>query len=1175
MSRLLPRHETTIGLAILLTLGLLFTGAWWVSENHARRMIHSRTQITADQVAIRLEQFIDARMQIAESIRGDLAAGQHATPEAFVSRAEALMKAFPGLQAINWIDAEGTIRWIAPLDSNQAALGRNLLTESPAGPTLALAMDSGTVHVTPSVPLLQGGVGFAAYFPVPAGDASPGGVINLVGRIETLIEQSLATGVGSEFMFAVDEPEGRLYQSTETQDVASSEYHATAAVRVGNRSWRLTLAPHDATVIASKAIGNEIGLLLGLVLAGGLSVAVRGLLISRARLRDHDTRMIAMADNLPGVTFTFRTTADGQREVQHVSDGLERVLGPQTYQQVRSEFRFDEIVHPDDQAARQQMIRNCQEHPGAWDLEYRVRTDSGYKWIHSIARGEQLADGTSLWNGLLLDIDERKRASEALLRSEERQSAIMRHSPDYILLLDLDGTIEFMSNTIPELNAAELVGTPLIDHIPENQKQQFRDMLKTVAETQSEQRQELTVQVGDGPERILEAITGPVIEDGRVVSFVRMTRDVTEQRRATQRIWEQEQFLEQAAAVGHIGSWSAQIPDRAGAITWSDECYRIFGVQPEQFDGRIESFVALIHPDDRAAVQAANEQALQNNTLYAVDHRIIRPDGSIRWIHEQGRPILDDADRPIGMIGICQDITERRQTQEALQLVSEVVSSQVGQSFFEELTRTLAQVLGTKYAIVGRLSPTQPDTVETLAVWAGESFADNFSYALAGTPCAAVVSQDLCLHCSDVQQAYPDDAMLREMSISAYAGAPLVNSDGDVIGLLIVLDTKPFENEVLIQSLIRLMGTRAAGELEREHHLQLLGKSDERYRAFIAGSSEAVWRIAMVPPVDTSLPPAEQARTIYQNSVMAECNDVCAQTYGAAHARDIEGRRFRELMPELDDEFRAFLEGFIRNNHRLIEQESREVDAGETERFLINNCHGVIEAGKLVHIWGTHRDVTEKKAIEQRQRLMMRELDHRVKNNLAAVLSLAQQSIRESDSFEQFGTAFTGRIAAMARTHEALASTKWKGVHLRSVIATSLAPFVTAQQLRDWISGPDVTLPARAAMPVCLTLHELATNASKYGSLRETQGRLNISWTIEDDRVVLTWREESVSNIDQPTGEGLGIRLIRGLIAHELAGAVHHEFDEQGLLCELVIPLSEPRASTARTVEPARSVASS
>jgi len=210
-------------------------------------------------------------------------------------------------------------------------------------------------------------------------------------------------------------------------------------------------------------------------------------------------------------------------------------------------------------------------------------------------------------------------------------------------------------------------------------------------------------------------------------------------------------------------------------------------------------------------------------------------------------------------------------------------------------------------------------------------------------------------------------------------------------------------------------------------------------------------------------------------------------------------------------------------------------------------------------VWGTHRDITEKRRAEQRQQLMMRELDHRVKNNLAAVLSLAQQSIRDADSFEEFGASFTGRIAAMSRTHEALASTKWDGVNLRAIVEMSLAPFVEDAKIAQWVDGPAVILPARAAMPVCLTLHELATNAAKHGALKLPDGTLVIRWTIDGEAVHLTWQEHGRIDSQDTPAEGLGMRLIRGLIVHEIAGDVKVDFAQDGLSCTLRIPLIDSR----------------
>ena len=212
------------------------------------------------------------------------------------------------------------------------------------------------------------------------------------------------------------------------------------------------------------------------------------------------------------------------------------------------------------------------------------------------------------------------------------------------------------------------------------------------------------------------------------------------------------------------------------------------------------------------------------------------------------------------------------------------------------------------------------------------------------------------------------------------------------------------------------------------------------------------------------------------------------------------------------------------------------------------------------------RDISERKAAETRQRLMADELDHRVKNTLSAVLSLATQTFSTSDSYEQFQTAFTGRVRAMAQTHSALARGKWDGVWLDEIASLVLAPYRDSSGMRVKLKGPPVQLGARAAMPLTLTLHELATNAAKYGALSSQNGRLELSWQPTGDTTVIEWKERGGPSVRQPERTGSGTFIMEGLIRYELRGTLELRYEPAGVSCTIVVPppLPQIKATTLR-----------
>ena len=209
------------------------------------------------------------------------------------------------------------------------------------------------------------------------------------------------------------------------------------------------------------------------------------------------------------------------------------------------------------------------------------------------------------------------------------------------------------------------------------------------------------------------------------------------------------------------------------------------------------------------------------------------------------------------------------------------------------------------------------------------------------------------------------------------------------------------------------------------------------------------------------------------------------------------------------------------------------------------------DAGKPVSFLSLVLDVTERTRAEQQQAMMVAELNHRVKNNLATVLSLADQTAAQTGSMEAFRASFVGRVSALVRTHSLLAETRWRGMHLGEMTRLTLDAFRTPGQPRITTTGPNCLLPARAASPVCMALHELATNAAKYGALSVPEGCVAVAWDItgpedEPETLTLVWTESNGPAPVAPERSGLGTMLIRDAIRFELNGQVEMEYPAEG-----------------------------
>jgi PAS domain S-box-containing protein len=210
-------------------------------------------------------------------------------------------------------------------------------------------------------------------------------------------------------------------------------------------------------------------------------------------------------------------------------------------------------------------------------------------------------------------------------------------------------------------------------------------------------------------------------------------------------------------------------------------------------------------------------------------------------------------------------------------------------------------------------------------------------------------------------------------------------------------------------------------------------------------------------------------------------------------------------------------------------------------------------------------DMTERKRVEERQTMMVAELNHRVKNILAIVQAVATQTMRSSRSLEDFTDAFTGRLKALAIAHDILTKTRWIGVGLGELLAAVLAPYRSRDEARVRIEGPPLLLPVRAVTPLSMALHEMATNAVKYGALSNRRGAIEISWQMSDGAnpsVELVWRESGGPKVKVRAVEGFGTKLISQVIGHDLGGKAAIDLDAAGARVTLTFPLEAHAAGS-------------
>jgi two-component sensor histidine kinase len=228
---------------------------------------------------------------------------------------------------------------------------------------------------------------------------------------------------------------------------------------------------------------------------------------------------------------------------------------------------------------------------------------------------------------------------------------------------------------------------------------------------------------------------------------------------------------------------------------------------------------------------------------------------------------------------------------------------------------------------------------------------------------------------------------------------------------------------------------------------------------------------------------------------------------------------------------------------------------------VCNNVSKVGDAaGRPEYVVAVVQDISERMEAEERRRLLLAELSHRVKNTLATVLSIVVRTSKSSRSREEFHEDLEARLKSLAETHTLLSREDWAGAELNAIAAGELRPLLAEKAGRVRIEGPRVYLKPHAALSLHLVLHELTTNAAKYGALSAVGGRVDLTWVVEPPgtarALVLRWRESSGPKVAPPERRGFGTTMIVDAVEYELDAKTSLEYREDGFCYDLVIPFT-------------------
>ena len=513
-------------------------------------------------------------------------------------------------------------------------------------------------------------------------------------------------------------------------------------------------------------------------------------------------------------------------------------------------------------------------------------------------------------------------------------------------------------------------------------------------------------------------------------------------------------------------------------------------------------------------------------------------------------PVIGEDRRVAGVLNQANEVTRTVLAERRLSFQVSLADRLRGIHDPGQVKQAAAELLG-DYLGAGRVGYAEVDEEEGIASVQADWTRDPDVPSLAGqsTHIAGFGEEALALFRAGQLLAIPDIRQLplgsaertaawEAAGVRALITVPLVR-EGRLKALLYVHEPEPRAWRRSDAAIVRDVAERSWAAVERARAEQSLVESEDHYRHTVELNPQVTW---------TSRPDGQLNRVANRWNVWTGTSGLGGSWIEAIHPDD---RR-----PSLDSWSRSVSTGEPYDIEHRVKMRDGAYRWARSRAFPRRD-----DKGDICLWYGSTEDIHERKVAEEHQRLLINELNHRVKNTLAIVQSVVQQTLKQGGNSASTRAALEGRLSALASAHDLLTREHWEAVELGDIIGDAMGACIDEGR-RITLGGPPVRLGPRTAVSFAMAMHELCTNALKYGALSVPGGGVDVRWEIRDEaeakRLRLGWEEQGGPPVRPPSRRGFGSRMIEQALAAELGGTIKLDFRPEGVICIIDTPLPEP-----------------